>query len=147
MLLWSQEMEEERAEARAAVASGFAAFKELLGGDQAEPGGGDVASIVRRQREQMARHAFTVPEAQDREIAGVRCRVFLPEGRARAVYLHFHGGGMITGAPEMNDIPNRELARQHGVAVVSVDYRLTTGWRWRPGCSSTPSASSAAAGS
>jgi acetyl esterase/lipase len=124
MLLWSQEMEEERAEARAAVASGLASFKELLGGDRAEQQGGDVASIVRRQREQMARHTFTVPEAQERQIAGVRCRVFLPEGRARAVYLHFHGGGMVIGSPEMNDIPNRELARQHRVAVVSVDYRL-----------------------
>jgi acetyl esterase/lipase len=40
------------------------------------------------------------------------------------VYLHFPGGGMILGAPEMNDPANLELARSFGVAVVSVDYRL-----------------------
>jgi acetyl esterase/lipase len=50
--------------------------------------------------------------------------VFVPEGRARGVYLHFHGGGMITGSPEMNDVTNQQIARQHGCAVVSVDYRL-----------------------
>jgi acetyl esterase/lipase len=72
----------------------------------------------------MAKAFFAVPEGLDREIAGVRCRVFRPEGRASGVYLHFHGGGMMTGAPEMNDLPNRDLCRQHGLAVVSVDYRL-----------------------
>ena len=42
---------------------------------------------------------------------------------ARAVYLHFHGGGMVTGSPELMDIPNQMLAKQHGIAVVSADYR------------------------
>jgi acetyl esterase/lipase len=65
-----------------------------------------------------------VPEAREREIAGVPCRVFVPDGDVNGVYLHFHGGGMVTGAPEMNDIPNRDLSREHGLAVVSPDYRL-----------------------
>ena len=127
MLLWSREMDEERAEARAAVAKGVVAFKEFLGpSDEPAAGGGatDAVTIVRQRREHMARLSLAVPEAEERTIAGVRCRVFRPKERARAVYLHFHGGGMVTGSPEMNDIPNRELARQHGVAVVSVDYRL-----------------------
>jgi acetyl esterase/lipase len=72
----------------------------------------------------MAQTYVAVPEAIPREVAGVPCRVFVPEGRARGVYLHFHGGGMITGSPEMNDVTNQQIARQHGVAVVSVDYRL-----------------------
>jgi acetyl esterase/lipase len=122
MLLWSREVEMERAEARNAVAAGIGAFREFL--SPAEPEPADLSEMVRRRREHMARHFVSVPEASEREIAGVRCRVFLPEKRARAVYLHFHGGGMIMGAPEMNDLPNRELARRHGVAVVSVDYRL-----------------------
>ena len=54
----------------------------------------------------------------------MRCRIFGPEGAPKAVYLHFHGGGMVVGKPEMNDLGNRALARAHGVAVVSVDYRL-----------------------
>jgi acetyl esterase/lipase len=40
------------------------------------------------------------------------------------VYLHFHGGGMIMGAPEKNEVALRDLSHRHGVAVVSVDYRL-----------------------
>ena len=30
---------------------------------------------------------------------------------------------MVAGTPEMMDIPNRDLARELGVAVVSADYR------------------------
>jgi acetyl esterase len=66
----------------------------------------------------------TVPEAVEREIAGVRCRVFVPNGPAAAVYLHFHGGGMIIGKPEMSDLGNKRLCDRHALAVVSVDYRL-----------------------
>jgi acetyl esterase len=66
----------------------------------------------------------TVPEAVEREIAGVRCRVFVPNGPAAAVYLHFHGGGMIIGKPEMSDLGNKRLCDRHALAVVSVDYSL-----------------------
>lgn len=123
MRLWTPEMEAERAEARAAVASGIGAFAEFLGGREASAAT-DPVEIARERRAHMKRMSLAVPEAQPTETAGVPCRVLLPEGRARGVYLHFHGGGMITGSPEMNDITNRELARQHGLAVVSVDYRL-----------------------
>ena len=72
----------------------------------------------------MARTYDAVPEAEVTEIAGVPCRVFRPDGPATAIYLHFHGGGMMLGAPEMNDAGNLDLSRRHGMAVVSVDYRL-----------------------
>ena len=39
------------------------------------------------------------------------------------MYLHFHGGGMVSGSPEMMDLMNQHLAKQFGVAVVSADYR------------------------
>jgi acetyl esterase/lipase len=65
-----------------------------------------------------------VPEAIEREIVGVPCRLFVPDEPATAVYLHFHGGGMILGAPVMNDLGNRDLCKRFGMAVVSVDYRL-----------------------
>jgi acetyl esterase/lipase len=124
MKLWSDEIEAERAEARAAVAAHIEAFRAFLGGTSIEGAERDPAAFARRQRAHMNLEALAVPEAEPREIAGVPCRVFRPDGRARAVYLHFHGGGMVVGAPEMNDVPNREIARQHGLAVVSVDYRL-----------------------
>jgi acetyl esterase/lipase len=76
----------------------------------------------------MAAMALPVPEGEDAEIAGVRCRIFRPDQSAaaapRALYLHFHGGGMIGGLPEMNDASNLALSRRHGIPVVSVDYRL-----------------------
>jgi acetyl esterase/lipase len=84
----------------------------------------DPATRVARQRAERRAMYAPVDEAVDRELAGVRCRTFAPDGEpARAVYLHFHGGGMILGDPEMMDASNLELARRHDVAVVSVDYR------------------------
>ena len=51
-------------------------------------------------------------------------RIFRPDGRARGLFLHLHGGGWILGEPSMNEIGNEHLARKFGLAVVSVDYRL-----------------------
>jgi acetyl esterase/lipase len=66
-------------------------------------------------------------------IEGVRCRVFRPDGPAAGVYLHFHGGGMILGAPEMMDVSNGALCRDHRFAVVSVDYRKAPEHPWPAG--------------
>jgi len=132
MQLWPPEVEAERAEARQVVAAAIAGFRDFL----RPPGelAGDAASRARNQREHVNRNLVTVPEAIDREIAGVRCRVLVPERLpATGVYLHFHGGGMIMGLPEMNDVPNRDLTRRHGLAVVSVDYRLAPEHPWPAG--------------
>ncbi len=51
-------------------------------------------------------------------------RIFRPEGTARGLFLHLHGGGWILGDPMMNDLANEHLAQTFGLAVVSVDYRL-----------------------
>jgi acetyl esterase/lipase len=120
--LWSAEIEAMRAEAREAVEKGMGALLGLLGGDGPLPD--EPQARARAMRESFARIYAPVPEATVREIAGVPCRVLVPKERARAVYLHFHGGGMILGAPEMNDPANLELCRRSHVAVVSVDYRL-----------------------
>ncbi len=122
MQLWSAEIEAMREEARRAVAATFPAMQEALTPKEQVPD--DPVARAHLMREQFAKTYAPVPEAAERRIAGVRCRVFAPEGPARAVYLHFHGGGMILGAPEMNDPANLELSRRLGVAVVSVDYRL-----------------------
>jgi len=122
MRLWDDEIEGMRAEAREAVAATLPAMAAALG--SGEPAPADPAARVKWMRDGFSKTYAPVPEAEERRIAGVRCRVFRPPGRARAVYLHFHGGGMILGAPEMNDAANLELCRGFGVAVVSVDYRL-----------------------
>jgi acetyl esterase len=117
--LWSDEVEEMRAEARAGVEAGMDMFSGL-----------DVKSseLSRDERVRLQRAAMPsipAPEAIERTIEGVRCRMFRPAGTEapRAVYLHFHGGGMVMGSPETMDIPNRDLARDFDVVVLSPDYR------------------------
>jgi acetyl esterase/lipase len=121
MRLWAEEFEPLRAEARSIVAAGL--------GTMARPEVGvppDQLARAQVAREYMAATVMPVPEAVDETIAGVRCRVFRPEraDAPRALYVHFHGGGMIGGLPEMNDQGNLALCRRHGIPVVSVDYRL-----------------------
>jgi acetyl esterase len=55
----------------------------------------------------------------------VLLRIYRPEQRgAPAAVYHAHGGGFVNGDLEMNHARNIELARDLGVVVVSVDYRL-----------------------
>lgn len=54
----------------------------------------------------------------------VPVRVFEPDGPAAAVYLEIHGGGWIIGSAAAGDAANARLARDCGVTVVAVDYRL-----------------------
>jgi acetyl esterase len=61
--------------------------------------------------------------AQERTIAGVPCRVLLPD-TVHGVYLHIHGGGWTFGRAHHSDVRNEQIARHANVAVVSVDYRL-----------------------
>lgn len=63
----------------------------------------------------------------------VRVLHYAPPGKAgarRPAVLHFHGGGYVIGAPEMNDADNRALALTHDCVVISVDYRLAPETTW-----------------
>jgi len=121
MDLWSDEIEAMRAEAREAVRVGLPAIRDAYGQPEHPP-------TDLRERALLSRARFALvpasPEGRERTIAGVPCRVFVPAGRATAVYLHFHGGGMVSGSPDVSDASNLDLCRRHGLAVVSVDYRL-----------------------
>ncbi|HEY8217126.1 MAG TPA: alpha/beta hydrolase [Acidimicrobiia bacterium] len=122
MRLWDDDVEAMRAEAREAVSAGFDSVKELIGAPETFPE--DPVERAELARAQFARVYVPLPDAIDRVIAGVPCRLFLPDGPPSAIYLHFHGGGMILGAPVMNDLGNADLAKRFALAVVSVDYRL-----------------------
>ncbi len=65
--------------------------------------------------------------AMTREIPGpggpVSLRLVAPE-RPRGVYMHIHGGGWVNGANDQNDPLMEHLCDRHGLAVVSVGYRL-----------------------
>ncbi len=108
--LWSDEIDAMRPEAREVVAAGLAAFAEMLGIDGTPPSDPFERAAAQRAPAESAA-SRPCPEAVEREIAGVRCRIFTPDGPARGIYLHFHGGGMVVGKPEMNDLGNRATAR------------------------------------
>jgi acetyl esterase len=116
--LWTDEVEALRDEARSAVGLATGLF----------PAEGDLAGLpaaerIARSRAAHAEMTFPMPEGRERTVEGVRCRVFVPDGPARGVYLHFHGGGMVAGTPELMDFANVTLMREQRVAIVSVDYR------------------------
>jgi acetyl esterase/lipase len=127
--LWSDDVEAMRAEARAAVEAG----REMFPRDEAARAGMSRDDRVAQQRAELASVTFPQETAETPALAGVACRIFRPEGDPRAVYLHFHGGAMIAGSASLMDIPNQELARELGIAVVSVDYRKAPEHPWPAG--------------
>ena len=129
MRLWSDEVDSFRDEAQALLESlpPASVFSPCT-----DPGG-DLAKQVTEARELFEERSSQSPKsasplATDRVIEGpggdLRLRVFSPEGVTRALFLHLHAGGWILGGPEMADQQNEALARNHGLAVASVDYRL-----------------------
>ncbi len=89
-------------------------------------------------------HAGPGVEVREHADAGVRVRVYRPLGDASgAALLWLHGGGLIVGAPPMDDARCGAWARDLGLVAASVDYRLApehpfpaalddahAGWTW-----------------
>jgi acetyl esterase len=122
--LWPDEYEDLRDEARAVVRATMELRPQFIA---QSPPAADPVARAKAEREQLARILVNpVPQGESRDIAGRHCRVFLPEEDAGTgvLYLHFHGGGMTSGSPEINDVPNLEISRRHGIPVVSASYRL-----------------------
>ena len=69
-----------------------------------------------------------VPEARTIEIEGPRgpisLRIIAPEGESNGTFLHLHGGGWTLGESDAQDLRLQRLARDTGLAAVSVNYRL-----------------------
>src|SRR6516164_4689727 len=79
--------------------------------------------------------AGTGPVGEDRKIAGaagpVLIRIYRPDPSSSSApgpdvpaAVFFHGGGWVFGGLDSHDTLCRELARQAGVVLVAVDYRL-----------------------
>lgn len=70
--------------------------------------------------------AVAVASVEDRSLAGVGCRVYVPVGAAATppVLVWFHGGGWVLGGLDTADSTVRRLADRSGHLVVSVGYRL-----------------------
>jgi len=69
-----------------------------------------------------------VPEAREVEIEGpagpISLRVIAPEQASAGTFLHLHGGGWTLGESDGQDVRLQRLARDTGLTVVSVNYRL-----------------------
>jgi acetyl esterase len=69
-----------------------------------------------------------VPEARTVEIDGpggpISLRVIAPERKPAGTFLHLHGGGWTLGESDGQDVRLQRLARETGLTVVSVNYRL-----------------------
>ena len=123
MKLWDETIDGYRSEAREMLALLEGAFPRA-GDDLPE----DPVARAQIQRENMtAFEPDPSPMAIEAAIPGpagdIPVRLFEPE-EPRAMFLHIHGGGWVVGRPQMNDQGNERLANQHGLAVLSVDYRL-----------------------
>ena len=86
MRLWTESVEAMRGEARQTAALALPIVRELLRGDAVPVDRDERVAFERKMMEQIY---APVADAIDVTIADVPCRVFLPEGPATAVYLHF----------------------------------------------------------
>ena len=114
MRFWADDIEAMRPEARACVAAHVEALRAAY--NDRPPFFPDLDRFARARAVRASLPEFPPhPAGVDREIDGVPCRVFRPSVPARAVIVHLHGGGMVLGAPVMNDAGNAALAERHGV--------------------------------
>jgi acetyl esterase len=122
MALWSDELEAMRPQLREeadAFISSFASEPD----DPSLP----VPERIAKQRAVADARVLRSEIAVDREISGpagpLRLRTFVPD-QVDAVFLHVHGGGFVSGSPEMTDLLHEILSKELNLAFVSVDYRL-----------------------
>src|SRR5580692_1178834 len=90
----------------------------------------DTGTVLERAQARRAAESALVLRSEkgvDRMIATsagpLRLREFRPE-RVDGAMLHIHGGGWMTGEPELTDLVNEALSAHLNLAIVSVDYRL-----------------------
>lgn len=64
-----------------------------------------------------------VASAQDLDVDGVRCRLFMPTDPRPGLVVHAHGGGFVFNDIDVHDAVCRRMANRGRRAVLSVDYR------------------------
>jgi acetyl esterase/lipase len=83
---------------------------------------------ARREGQGILPKPVFLPEADTIEIQGpvgaLPLRVLRPDGEPAGVFLHIHGGGWTLGSHDEQDVRLQRVARETGLVVVSVGYRL-----------------------
>jgi acetyl esterase/lipase len=111
------------------IAAANEAFRAQLSGG---PDWWDIGAPAFRAAAASGRGPFPLPEKSPRgrtiEIEGkgghkVALRVVAPE-RAKGIYLHFHGGGLVLGSAMTQDMLMERVVGSTGMACTSVEYRL-----------------------
>lgn len=88
----------------------------------------------------IALREYSTPLAREQDVAvpgphgAIPCRLYLPDGMTRPPLLVYaHGGSFALGTLDAWDGMLRDLVRESGVAVLSVDYRLAPEYRFPAG--------------
>ncbi|CAL9657319.1 alpha/beta hydrolase [Streptomyces sp. enrichment culture] len=127
--LWPDELEPLRPEARHVADSALPMFAELMGSPDLAPA--ERFRIQRQRYDEIRRPLGNDPrELEVRDIVGRSCRVFVPSGTPRGVYLQIHGGGWSLGSPADGDVENLRRCRELGLVVVAASYRLAPEHRY-----------------
>jgi acetyl esterase/lipase len=119
--LWDDELEAARATIRAEREEFVRSYP------TADFDSGSLLERSQARRKALSSLAIPSQRAVDRSIASsagpLRLREFRPE-KIDGAMLHIHGGGWMTGEPELTDLLNELLSDHLNLAIVSVDYRL-----------------------
>ena len=59
-----------------------------------------------------------------------KVRISEPEGAPKGIYLHIHGGGWTIGSADQYDSSCQQMARDTGMRVISIAYRLAPEHPW-----------------
>lgn len=83
---------------------------------------GDARAVFKAARVPLE---IPVHEVRDIDAGGVPCRLYRPSAeRGVPLVVYLHGGGWVVGDLDTHDHICRTIARNAGMAVLSVDYRL-----------------------
>ncbi|MGH9029067.1 MAG: alpha/beta hydrolase, partial [Acidimicrobiales bacterium] len=122
MKLWDEELEASREKIRAEAAEFVSGFPD------ADPGEGSPLDRANARRAAESAMVLRSDKGVDRHVLGPAGQLRLREFRPLQVdgaMLHIHGGGWMTGEPELTDLLNEALSDHLNLAIVSVDYRLS----------------------
>jgi acetyl esterase/lipase len=112
------------------VAVSLLSLKVVGGPDIADQGPVDARRNVDRQgylAGSGGAASLPVAAVEHRVIAGVRVRIYTPEGAGDGpapVLIYLHGGGWVTGSLDSHDSTCRYFCNRAAVRVISVDYRM-----------------------